>query len=74
MATKGEAPNRGYAEPAERALIDRGEMDEQIVELEVEESMPLELQVFSQAGMEEMGVNFQDILGPLLPRRKKKSR
>jgi ATP-dependent HslUV protease ATP-binding subunit HslU len=60
----------------ERAQVRRrlleGELDEQSVELEVEESSPLELQVFSQAGMEEMGVNFQDLLGPLLPRRKKK--
>lgn len=57
-----------------RGKLLAGELDEQVVEVEVEESVPLELQVFSQAGMEEMGVNFQDILGPLLPRRKKKRR
>ncbi|MBM3461417.1 MAG: ATP-dependent protease ATPase subunit HslU [Armatimonadetes bacterium] len=55
-----------------RSRLVAGELDDQTVELEVEESTPLELQVFSQAGMEEMGVNFQDILGPLLPKRKKK--
>ena len=57
-----------------RARLLNGEMDDEIIELDVEESSPLELQVFSQAGMEEMGVNFQDLLGPLLPRRKKKRR
>jgi ATP-dependent HslUV protease ATP-binding subunit HslU len=57
-----------------RSRLVSGEMDEEVVELEVEEATPLELQVFSQAGMEEMGVNFQDILGPLLPKRKKKRR
>ena len=57
-----------------RTRIVNGEMDEEMVELEVEEATPLELQVFSQAGMEEMGVNFQDLLGPLLPKRKKKRR
>ena len=57
-----------------RGRILSGEMDEEVMELEVEEATPLELQVFSQASMEEMGVNFQDILGPLLPKRKKKRR
>lgn len=57
-----------------RSRILSGELDDEVVELEVEEATPLELQVFSQAGMEEMGVNFQDILGPLLPKRKKKRR
>jgi ATP-dependent HslUV protease ATP-binding subunit HslU len=53
-----------------RALL-AGELDSQYIEVEVEESVPSEIQVFSNMGMEEMGVNFQDLLGGLLPRRKK---
>ncbi len=54
-----------------RARLLRGELDEQYVEIEVEESVGSEVQVFSNLGLEEMGINFQDVLGGLLPKRKK---
>ncbi|MBI3929042.1 MAG: ATP-dependent protease ATPase subunit HslU [Armatimonadetes bacterium] len=54
-----------------RKAVAEGELDEQYVEVEVEESVPSEIQVFSNMGMEEMGINFQDLLGGLLPRKKK---
>ncbi|HXE72076.1 MAG TPA: ATP-dependent protease ATPase subunit HslU [Candidatus Nitrosotenuis sp.] len=54
-----------------RRRIKAGELDEQYVQVEVEEALPSEIQVFSSMGMEEMGINFQDLLGGLLPRRKK---
>ena len=54
-----------------RRQILAGELDSQYVEVEVEESVPSEIQVFSNMGMEEMGVNFQEMLGGLLPRKKK---
>ncbi|MEW6278317.1 MAG: ATP-dependent protease ATPase subunit HslU [Candidatus Eremiobacterota bacterium] len=54
-----------------REQLLRGELDEQYVEVEVEESVGSEVQVFSNMGLEEMGINFQDILGGILPRRKK---
>ncbi len=57
-----------------KKAIEAGELDEHYVEIEVEESLPSEIQVFSNLGMEEMGINFQDILGGLLPRRKKARR
>lgn len=57
-----------------RRRIRDGEVDEVMVEIEVEEGLPSEIQVFSSMGIEEMGVNFQDLLGGLLPKRKKPRR
>jgi ATP-dependent HslUV protease ATP-binding subunit HslU len=51
-----------------------GELEEEIVEIEVEERTPHMLEIFTVSGMEEMGINIQDMLGNLLPRRKKKRR
>jgi ATP-dependent HslUV protease ATP-binding subunit HslU len=57
-----------------RRRIREGELDDVPVEIEVEEGLPSEIQIFSAMGMEEMGVNFQDLLGGLLPKRKKARR
>ncbi len=57
-----------------RERLKAGELDEQLVEIEVEEGSSQEIQVVSNMGIEEMGVNFQDVLGGLLPKRKKKCR
>jgi ATP-dependent HslUV protease ATP-binding subunit HslU len=54
--------------------IKRGELEEEMVEMEVEERSPQMMGVFSGLGMEEMGVNFQDIFGSILPAKKKKKR
>jgi len=51
-----------------------GELEEEMVEIEVEERTPHMLEIFTASGMEEMGINIQDMLGNLLPRRKKKRR
>lgn len=52
--------------------IENGELDNETIEIEVEENTPSMIEVFSAQGMEEMGVNFQDLLGGLFPKRKKK--
>jgi ATP-dependent HslUV protease ATP-binding subunit HslU len=49
-----------------RALL-AGEMNGVMVEIEVPERMPPMVEVFSGTGSEEMGINFQDWLGGLLP-------
>ncbi|NMB35355.1 MAG: ATP-dependent protease ATPase subunit HslU [Firmicutes bacterium] len=51
-----------------------GELEEEIVEVEVDDSSLPMLDVFAGLGMEEMGVNFQDILGNIMPSRKKKKK
>ncbi|MDH7576772.1 MAG: ATP-dependent protease ATPase subunit HslU [Bacillota bacterium] len=50
----------------------RGELEEKYIEIEVEERAPQMLEVFSAGGMEEMGINLQDMLGNILPKKKRK--
>lgn len=48
-----------------------GDLEDQLIEIEVEDAGPPMLEVFSGQGVEEMGVNLQDLFGNLLPKRKK---
>jgi len=57
-----------------REKLARGELENESLEIEVEDSTPPMLEVFSGTGMEEMGVNLQDVLGGLLPRKKRRRR
>jgi len=52
--------------------LDQGLLEDVLVEIEVEDSSVPTVEVFSGAGVEEMGINLQDILGPVMPKRKKK--
>ncbi len=66
-----EVPSSGTREKLRR-LLREGRLDERFVELEVgDRSMPM-MEIFSSSGMEELGVNFRDMLGGLLPRSRKK--
>jgi ATP-dependent HslUV protease ATP-binding subunit HslU len=47
--------------------LEAGELEDQEIELELEESSSQNLQIFSPAGMEEMGFNMQEMLGNLFP-------
>lgn len=55
-----------------RKRLQQGKLDDQVIEIEVESQSPQMLEVFSGSGMEEMGVNFQDMFGNLFPKQKKK--
>ncbi|HBV98871.1 MAG: Clp protease ATPase [Peptococcaceae bacterium BICA1-7] len=57
-----------------REKLARGELENEHVEIEVEESATPMLEVFTGAGVEEMGINIQDMLGGLFPKKKKKRR
>ena len=52
--------------------IMNGSMDDQPVELEVEDVQPRVVEIFSSAGIEEMGMNFQEMFGEMMPRKMKK--
>lgn len=54
--------------------LKKGELEEELVEVEVEDRSPPMFEVFSGLGMEEMGANFQDMFGSLLPSKKKKKK
>lgn len=53
-----------------RRRLAAGELEDQEIEFEVEQSQMQNLQIFSAAGMEEMGFDMQDLLGSLFPRQK----
>ena len=57
-----------------RRRLEAGEMEHEQVEFEVEDSSPRVVDVMSGVGMEEMSINFQDILGGLIPRKMKRLR
>lgn len=54
-----------------RKLLREGKLNERQVEVEVS-AQNLPIQVFSTSGMEEMDVNFSDMLGNLFPKKTKK--
>ncbi|MDD3653055.1 MAG: ATP-dependent protease ATPase subunit HslU [Desulfotomaculaceae bacterium] len=49
----------------------KGQLENEIVEIEVEDNKPPMLEVFTGSGMEEMGINLQDMLGGFLPKKKR---
>lgn len=55
-----------------RAQLQKGQLDERMIEIDVPvDSSPM-LQVFSPLGIEEMGMNLQDIFGGMMPKKMKK--
>ena len=51
-----------------RRMLQAGKLDNRYVDLNVaDRSMPM-VEIFSNMGMEEMGLNFKDMLSPLLPK------
>ncbi len=57
-----------------RQKVSRFELDNDVIEIEVEEKNTSFMEVFSGSGVEEMGINIQDMFGNLLPKNKKKRR
>jgi ATP-dependent HslUV protease ATP-binding subunit HslU len=82
-ADRGKAENTGdgglevVTAPAEatsstreklRKMLKAGKLDSRYVDLDVtDRTMPM-VEIFSNVGMEEMGINFKDMLGPLMPK------
>jgi ATP-dependent HslUV protease ATP-binding subunit HslU len=55
-----------------RDMLRRGKLDNRFVDLDVaERSMPM-VEIFSNVGMEEMGINFKDMLGSIFPKSTKR--
>ncbi|MGE5381106.1 MAG: ATP-dependent protease ATPase subunit HslU [Methylocystaceae bacterium] len=55
-----------------RQKLNRQELEDEVIEIDVEEKSASFMEIFSGAGVEEMGINLQDMLGGVLPRNKKK--
>ncbi len=77
LARDDEALQRRQAEAREqrealRVRLAAGELEDTIIEVTVEDQTPPMLEVFSGAGVEEMGINMQDLFGNAFPRRQKR--
>jgi ATP-dependent HslUV protease ATP-binding subunit HslU len=57
-----------------RSMLRKGKLDNRYVDLDVSDrSMPM-VEIFSNVGMEEMGINFKDMLGGMFPKSTKRRR
>ena len=55
-----------------RSMLRKGKLDSRYVDLDVaDRSMPM-VEIFSNVGMEEMGINFKDMLGGMFPKTTKR--
>ncbi|MEG6615740.1 ATP-dependent protease ATPase subunit HslU [Peptococcaceae bacterium 1198_IL3148] len=52
--------------------LQRGELENEYLEIEVEENTSPMLEVFTGSGMEEMGINIKDMFGGIFPGKKQK--
>ncbi len=57
-----------------RRMLRDGKLDERSVELETAVSRQPMVEIFSNAGMEELGINFKDMLGNLMPKQTRRRR
>ncbi|MDF1590016.1 MAG: ATP-dependent protease ATPase subunit HslU [Desulfobacterales bacterium] len=66
-------PNDGHATREKlREMLRAGKLDNRYIDLEVSErAMPV-VEIFSNVGMEEMGINFKDMFNNLMPKATKK--
>jgi len=55
-----------------RSMLHEGKLDNRFVDLDVSERALPVVEVFSSMGMEEMGINFKDMLGGIMPKSRKK--
>ena len=73
VATEEDEKKHDASREKMRRWFKEGKFDDKMVELEVSEprSGPM-IEIFSAAGMEDMGLNLKDMLGNMMPQKKKK--
>jgi ATP-dependent HslUV protease ATP-binding subunit HslU len=77
---EGQTPRNGEDNLTEKresikAKLINGELEQEFVEIEVEDSGPNSpLDFFAGSNMEELGMNFQDMFGSIFPKRKRKKK
>jgi len=55
-----------------RQMLKNGKLDNRLVDLDITEKNIPVVEIFSNVGMEEMGINFTDMLGNLMPKNTKR--
>lgn len=56
-----------------RKMLNNGTLDEREIELDISDSAP-NMQVLGPIGLDEMGINIQDIMGNMMPKKTKKKK
>ncbi|TNJ64286.1 ATP-dependent protease ATPase subunit HslU [Paenibacillus hemerocallicola] len=82
MLFSGSNQSNGEKEEADQGVIQRrqemkeklgkGELEDQVIEIEVEDAAPSMLDMFAGQGNEQMGMNMQEMFGSFMPKRTKK--
>ncbi len=54
--------------------LEKGELENRIIEIEIEENIQPTVEIFSNSGIEGMGINFRDILGRMFPQKKRRQK
>ena len=57
-----------------REKLKKGELENRIIEIEIEENIQPTVEIFSNSGIEGMGINFKDILGRMFPQKKRRQK
>ncbi len=57
-----------------RRRLEAGELEDEMVEIDVQEGVVKNVQIFSAMGVEELGFNLQDMLGNILPGQRQRKR
>lgn len=65
-------PNSDIEREMWRKRLDNGELEEKLIEIIVEDNNNQMAGMFAGTGVEEMGINIQDMLGSFLPKKQKK--
>lgn len=72
----GEIEKNNYTEQKKifKEKLLRGELDQEYVEIEVEDSPASSMDFFVGSNLEELGMNFQEMFGNIFPKKKKKKK
>jgi ATP-dependent HslUV protease ATP-binding subunit HslU len=54
-----------------KSKLSGNDLDNELIEIEIEDQKPPMVEIFTGAGIEEMGINLQDMLGGMFPKKKK---
>ena len=70
--TKKESEENSVDRKWWKERLEKGELEEDLIEIVVEDSNQPMMGMFAGTGIEEMGMNLQDMLGNLMPKKQKK--
>ncbi len=77
-APEGEVNNEAFQNQKTREWMKQklknGELNEKLVEFDANAQSSLGMQVLGPFGMDDLGINFQEIMGSLMPKKKKKKK